>query len=188
MAHLAPPTPHHRHREQLLGLVLLLVGASMALLAVSAFTHSKVRPATVKPAASPAAQRSGTGHSRAANALRPGAQPTAAGAVAAGYQADPASVPLVVLQNTGDPRLAGIAAASFTSGGWTVTQTQSFNGDILSTAAYYDPAVAGAQVAAQRLQAQFPEIVRVRPKFEGMPRGPIVVVVTNDYSQRHTTS
>jgi hypothetical protein len=94
----------------------------------------------------------------------------------------------VVVQNTGDPELASSAAQSFASGGWTVTETSTFDGDILSTAAYYDPAIPGAQAAAEELRAQFTEIVRVRPKFVGLPSGPIVVVVTNDYSQVRTTS
>jgi hypothetical protein len=70
----------------------------------------------------------------------------------------------------------------FRQGGWTVTSTGDFQGDILSTAAYYDPSVTGAQAAAEALQSQFPAIKRVKERFGGLPGGPIVVVLTNDYS------
>jgi hypothetical protein len=42
--------------------------------------------------------------------------------------------------------------------------------------------VAGAQASAQALRAQFPAIKRVEPKFGSLPAGPIVVVLTSDYS------
>jgi ABC-type transport system substrate-binding protein len=95
---------------------------------------------------------------------------------------------LVVLDNTGRPELARAATDRFKQAGWTVTDTSTFDGDILSTAAYYDPSTAGAQAAAEALQAQFPEIQRVRPKFDGLGPGAIVVVLTYDYSDGQTTS
>jgi hypothetical protein len=100
----------------------------------------------------------------------------------------PASTPLVVLDNTGRPEEAGYATERFSRGGWTVTDTSTFEGDILSTAAYYDPDVPGARTAAEALQAQFPEIQRVRPKFAGLGSGPVIVILTYDYSQGRTTS
>lgn len=100
----------------------------------------------------------------------------------------PAGTPLVVLDNTGRPDLARSASHRFTQGGWTVTETSTFEGDILSTAAYYDPGTPGARMAAEALQRQFPEIQRVRPKFVGLGSGPLIVVLTFDYSQELTTS
>jgi hypothetical protein len=90
-------------------------------------------------------------------------------------------LPLIVLNNTSNTS-AGVAADRFSQAGWTVTDTSTFEGDILSTAAYYDPNVAGAQAAATELQQEFPAIHRVKPKFDGLPDGPIVVVLTSDYS------
>ena len=45
-----------------------------------------------------------------------------------------------------------------------------------------DPSVTGAQAAAEALQSQFPAIKRVKERFGGLPGGPIVVVLTSDYS------
>lgn len=89
---------------------------------------------------------------------------------------------LVVLNNTDQSSATAVAAERFRQGGWTVTDTSTFNGAILSTAAYYDPSVSGAQAAAEALQTQFPAIQRVKEKFSGLPSGPIVVVLTSDYS------
>ncbi|UQX89103.1 hypothetical protein M6D93_03650 [Jatrophihabitans telluris] len=68
------------------------------------------------------------------------------------------------------------------SAGWTATNGGAFQGDILSTAVYYDPNVTGAQQAAIALQAQFPAIKRVKQKFSGLPQGALVLVLTSDYS------
>lgn len=92
-------------------------------------------------------------------------------------------LPLVVLNVTNINHLAENAAQRFEAGGWTVTKFDSYTNDILSTAAYYDPDVPGAQTAAQALQAQFPAIKRVVPQFDDLAQfdSPIVVIVTNDY-------
>jgi hypothetical protein len=95
---------------------------------------------------------------------------------------------LTVLDSTGRPAVLRDAAQRFEQAGWTVEVTGTFAGDILSTAAYYDPASDGAQAAAEALQARFPAIRRVRPRFDGLPRGPIVIVLSYDYSRGQTTS
>ena len=92
------------------------------------------------------------------------------------------SVPLVVLNNTTIRGLAAQAADTFKAGGWTVTSTGNLTNDIVSTCAYYDPANYAAKAAALALQAQFPAIKRTEPKFAELPAGPIVVVLTPDYS------
>jgi hypothetical protein len=91
-------------------------------------------------------------------------------------------LPLVVLNNTTIQGLAKQAAQTFEAGGWTVTKYDNYTNDIISTCAYYDPAYPGAQAAATALQAQFPAIKRVQPKFTGLTAGPIVVVLTPDYA------
>ena len=100
----------------------------------------------------------------------------------ASSSAAPTRPPLIVLDSTGNPSLAQTAAARFRAGGWTVTSTAELTNDILSTVAYYDPAVPGAQSAAEQLQQQFPVIRRVVTRFAELPAGPIVVVLTSDYS------
>jgi hypothetical protein len=86
-----------------------------------------------------------------------------------------------VLNNTGKSGLAESAAQEFRSGGWTVTSTGNLVNNIISTCAYFDPTVAGAQAAAAALRAQFPAIKRVEPKFTPMPAGPVIVVLTSNW-------
>lgn len=94
----------------------------------------------------------------------------------------PGRLPLVVLNNTTTPGLAQQAKATFVAGGWTVASVGNLTNNIISTCAYYDPNYPGAQAAAAALQAQFPAIKRTAPKFAQLPAGPIVVVLTPDYS------
>lgn len=96
--------------------------------------------------------------------------------------ADPKSVPLVVLNNSTVSGLAERAAHEFEQGGWHVTRYGNLQNDILSSCAYYDPSAQNARAAAKALQQQFPAIDRVKPKFPELPAGPIVVVLTGDYS------
>ena len=59
---------------------------------------------------------------------------------------------------------------------------KAYDNQIVSTVAYYDPATPNAQAAATALKAQFPAIKRVVAKFAELPAGPLVVVLTSDYS------
>jgi hypothetical protein len=63
-----------------------------------------------------------------------------------------------------------------------VTSIGNLRNDIISTCAYYDPAASGARTAAAMLMRQFPAIKRTAPKFDGLPAGPVVVVLTPDYT------
>jgi hypothetical protein len=188
------------------GSLLLVLGLVLAVIAFTALSHPHGRRAgLLAPLASAPAVVPGT----AAAAQHPIASPSPVGGVTgngvtgngtagngtAGNgmapgagSGSPATIPVIVLDNTGRPALARGATALLEQAGWSVTDTSTFDGDILSTAAYYDPATAGAQAAAEALQVQFPEIQRVRPRFDGLPQGPIVVVLTYDYSRAKTTS
>jgi hypothetical protein len=92
------------------------------------------------------------------------------------------AVPLVVLNNSSVVGLAAQAAQQFESGGWSVTRIADLQNEILSPCAYYDPSATNARKAAKALQRQFPGIDRVKPKFPELPSGPIVVVLTADYT------
>jgi LytR cell envelope-related transcriptional attenuator len=92
------------------------------------------------------------------------------------------AVPLVVLNNSSVVGLAAQAAQQFESGGWSVTRIADLQNEILSPCAYYDPSATNAREAAKALQRQFPGIDRVKPKFPELPSGPIVVVLTADYT------
>ena len=80
--------------------------------------------------------------------------------------------------------LAKQASQAFQRGGWTVTASNNYQNDILSTCAYYDPSIAGAKAAARALQRQFPAIKRVEPQFAGLAswHSPIVVILTPDWT------
>jgi len=79
-------------------------------------------------------------------------------------------------------RTRDTARQQFEQGGWTVTSTGNITNDILSTCATYDPSDPANQAAALQLQQQFPAIKRVKERFSELPPGPIVVVLTTDYS------
>jgi hypothetical protein len=171
----------------------LVLGLVLAFVAYTALGHPHGRHAgLLGPLASAPAVAPGT----AAAAERPnGSQSPVTGGASHGTtssgsttSAGSSATPVIVLDNTGRPAVARGATERFEQAGWTVTDTSAFDGDILSTAVYYDPATAGAQAAAEALQVQFPVIQRVRPRFADLPRGPIVVVLTYDYSRGQTTS
>jgi len=162
--------------------VLAVLGLAVAVVAVIALQNPKGRQANrVSATVSSSAARSsgGASPSRMPSASRSGTSPTA---TSTSPSAATHPVPLVVLDTTGNPSLAGTAAARFRAGGWMVTSTDELTNDILSTVAYFDPASAGAQQAALQLQQQFPAIKRVVARFAELPAGPIVVVLTSDYS------
>ena len=193
MAHSAPPsippTGTRRPFEIFLGVAALVLGILLVIVAITALHHPKGRRAqpvtsiptnssddTAVPSASKTASKSPT-----ATTTKPTPTATATSSAPGTSASTSGTLPLVVLNNTSSTT-ATTAAGRFTAGGWTVTSTSTFSGDILSTAAYYDPDVPGAQAAALKLQQQFPAIQRVKEKFDGLPAGPIVVVLTSDYS------
>jgi hypothetical protein len=172
----------------LIGIGLGLIGVAVLVVAVialrspnghgtSADRATTRQPSTPTPprthrstaTSAPSKTVTGTTHARAA----PATHSSSAAAV---------KMPLVVLNNTRVPGLAALARSRFEAGGWTVTSTGNLVNNIVSTCAYYDPGLADAQAAAQALRAQFPAIKRVVVKFDGLPAGPIVVVLTSDYS------
>ncbi|MDP9093560.1 MAG: LytR C-terminal domain-containing protein [Actinomycetota bacterium] len=156
---------------------MALLGVGVLVIAVIALRHPGNRAATAgaltnhSTTAAPSSHSTTSAAARRTTAPRASAAPTSA-----------AKLPLVVLNNTSTSGLAQTAAARFQAGGWTVTGTGNLSGSIVSTCAYYDPNVSGANAAASALETQFPTIKRVAPKFSGLPAGPIVVVLTSDYT------
>ena len=175
-----------RRRERLAGSALALIGVAVLVVAVIALQHpsttaagaSAPRAATGAPATSRSPAPSTASQSVDATSTQR-ASPAATGSAA---PSGTARLPLVVLNNTTIRGLAEQASARFTAGGWTVTSYGNYQNDILSTCAYFDPSIAAAQSSAEALQAQYPTIKRVVAKFAGLPAGPIVVVLTPDYS------
>lgn len=184
MAHSAPPSGPRGRLEPILGVLLVVVGVAVAVLAVTALNHPNGRVAdraSQSVTASPSLSRSGSISSQAGSGSASAPSPTQSQVSSTSSPAGSGRLPLVVLNNTSQVS-AATAAERFRQGGWTVTDTSTFDGSILSTAVYYDPDVAGAQAAAEQLQQQFPAIKRVKPKFDGLPAGPVIVVLTSDYS------
>jgi hypothetical protein len=168
-----------RDRAASLGIVLL--GLVVLLVAVAALKHpqsSQAAPATPTPHTTTrtVAPSSPTVH-RSTSAPAPSSTKTSTAAL------PPATAtPLVIMNNTTTSGLAASAESRFEAAGWTVTSIGTMSNDIISTAAYYDPAVAGAKRAALALQKAFPVIKRVVPRFPELASGPVVVVLAWDYS------
>jgi hypothetical protein len=172
-----------QRRERLAGVALAVLGVGVLIIAVFALRspngHGNVAARGTTTTTKPATKTTpkSTTPKSTAPATTPRATPTPTTS-----QSAAGKLPLVVLNNTQVAGLADQARARFESGGWTVTSTGNLVNNIASTCAYYDPAVAGAEAAAQALQTQFPTIKRVAPKFAQLPAGPVVVVLTSDYS------
>jgi hypothetical protein len=162
------------------GAILAAAGLAVAIVAIVALNHPKGRQAanvSNLPSSSVAHSVSPSTSASKPKVTKPA--PTKSTTSSAQSNARPA---VLVLNNTSTANLASTAVGRFQQGGWTASNGGNFDGSILSTAAYYDPSVSGAQAAAQTLQRQFPAIQRVVPRFSGLPQGPIIVVLTTDYS------
>ena len=167
-----------RHqRERIAGILVVCLGLAVLAVAVVALRE-------------PNGHVSGSGATNVANGTRtstPASSPptspsTSASADQAPSLAELKAVPLVVLNNSTVAGLAEQASHDFEQGGWTVTHYDNLQNVIISTCAYYDPSAPHAKAAAKALQRQFPTIQRVKPKFPELPPGPIVVVLTGDYT------
>lgn len=180
-----------RHRDRFVGALIVLVGVGVLVLAVVALARAGDQPGS--DVSGPAVTLPAGSSSSASDSASPSGSPTpstssstATGSASSSATTSSAGVvgsqPLVVLNNTRVTDLASTVAATFTQGGWTVTDTGNLDADILSTCAYYDPDVPGAQAAAEALMAQFPKILRVKEKFGALPDGPVVVVIAADYT------
>jgi hypothetical protein len=92
--------------------------------------------------------------------------------------APPARVPVTVLNNSRITGLAARGAERFTAAGWPVAAVGNFRGRIPVTTVYYDP---GLEPAAREFAGAVEGVVRVRPRFEGLPARGVVVVLTREF-------
>lgn len=187
---LARQQARRHRRERLTGIALAVLGVVVLVVAIVAISEPKQtdssaavqRSSTAKittrtaapPTKSASKSRSSAPPAAASSSQRPSSSPSPA--------ADARAVPLVVLNNTTTAGLAKTAGARFRAAGWTVTDTGNLRNEIVSTCAYYDPSDPKAKTAAQALQQEFPTIKRVVQKFAELPAGPVVVVLTPDYT------
>jgi len=168
------------------GIAVAVLGVAVLVVAIIALRHPQGHTARAgAPTASPTRNTVTARPSSSSAAPSTPAPSTPSSPSTSASPSVPAGgkVPLIVLNQTSTIGLAAKAGATFQAGGWTVTSVGSLRNDVISTTAYYDPTVAGAQAAAEALQVQFPGIKRVLPKFAELPAGPIVVVLTSDYAQ-----
>ncbi|MGH3494614.1 MAG: LytR C-terminal domain-containing protein [Sciscionella sp.] len=184
-------TERRRRRERLAGLALALLGVLVLVVAIVALRDPKGHSPN---AGSTVPGTSGT-HSTSGKHSAPGTRTPSGGRTTPSTRSTPKTapgtdsasarkLPLVVLNNTTTTGLAEGAAERFRAGGWTVTKYANYQNNIISTCAYYDPDVTGAQASAEALRAQFPTIKRVLPQFSELSSygSPIVVILTPDYS------
>jgi LytR cell envelope-related transcriptional attenuator len=182
MAHAAPP-PRDRRRSQLIGAVLVVVGAVAAFIAVAGLRHPHGRQdgaaatteRTVTVSSSPGSTRfSSPSTSKTSSPSSQSSKTT--------ESSHPASqVGIYILNNSSRAGLAASVAAAMRAKGWTVVGTDNYSNDIISSCAYYNPSDSANLTAALSLQRQFPGIQRVRPRFPQLPSYPIVVVLNPDY-------
>lgn len=189
------PAPARR-REQIIGAVVVVVGVAVLVLSIVALVAAGsgpgsdvAGPAVTLPGGSGTASPTGAATSPSSTGSPAGSGTPTTSTSSSATTSPPnsptsaiGSQPLVVLNNTSESGLAQTAAATFTEGGWTVTDTANWSQSTISTCAYYDASVAGAEAAAQALMQQFPAIKRAVAKYGALPAGPVVVVLTNDYT------
>lgn len=149
-----------------------------------AVAPSPVEPAPVEPApGNPAAGAPAPGEPVRSAPVPPArTQPVGAGpGPAASGAGRPTSrvVPVTVLNNSHRTGLADRAAVRFERGGWPVSLTGNFRGQIPVTTVYYDP---GLEASARAFAAAFDGIVRVRPRFATLPARGVVVVLTREFA------
>jgi hypothetical protein len=181
-----------QQRERIAGLLVVGLGIAVLLVAVLALREPSGHVSTVahKSASSVAKQSGASPSSKSSTARRSATEARSTTSNSSSTSSTSSTrtgaaakaVPLVVLNNTTIHGLAAEAAQRFETGGWTVTSSGNLTNEILSTCAYYDDSDPQAKSAAEALMAQYPTIKRVQPKFPELPAGPVVVVLTPDYS------
>jgi hypothetical protein len=135
-------------------------------------------PASTAPATTAAPAPSGSG--RAGTAPPPTSHTTPVGGPTLGT----VRAPLTVLNNTTRAHLAEQAADLFRAGGWQVVKIGNFTGSIPSTTVYFTPDSTTEERAAQALARQFTGIIRVLPRYAGLPSSVhgVIVVLAPDWS------
>lgn len=86
--------------------------------------------------------------------------------------------PVGILNQTSINGLAAGAKERLEAGGWEVPSTGDFTGTVPETTVYYPD---GMKAAAEALSAQFPEIGRIQPSFDGLNQSRLVVILVEDY-------
>jgi LytR cell envelope-related transcriptional attenuator len=181
------PTPPSRRRfDRVGGSVLAVIGVVVAIVAIVALQHPNGRQAKPVSLKTSTSTVTATATKTTTNTPPPPSHPSTPISTPSGTPGSSTSsghpIPLLVLNTTSINGLGDTATQQFEASGWTVTNTENYSNDILSTCAYYDPSDPANQQQAEQLQQEFPAIKRVKERFPDLPAGPIVVALTSDYS------
>lgn len=176
MSHLAPDSPGRWGTDRIIGILLALLGVAVAVVALVALQRPAGRQAsratvTAPPVASSPPSSARSSSARASATSHAPTPPATARALS-----------VIVLNNSAPAGAEDVAKQQIEQAGWPVSQTGTLDNQILSTCVYYDPANAADLTAAQQLQQKYPAIKRVAPRFAGLPAGPLVVVLTSDFT------
>ena len=160
-----------------------VLGVVVLGVAVVALRHPDSSHAAAPPhATSSVSTHAAAGPSRRAASSTPAPTPLPGTTTSAAPQVDVRKTPIVIMNNTTTTGLAAGAKQRFESAGWTVSSIGTMSNNVVSTCAYYDPAVKGSRHVAKALRREFPTIKRVARRFAELPPGPVVLVLTWDYS------
>lgn len=152
------------------------VGSSaVAVLAVAALVGGLVAGFGRTPDGPRAALGPGPAASAVA-AAGPAEAPAASAPVSAAPQSAAKYGDVVVLDQGRTPAAARALVQKLGAGGWRVTGTGDFHGNVPATTVYHP---AGQEAAAKKLAAAFPEIRRVKPAFPGISQTKLVVIVVD---------
>jgi hypothetical protein len=172
--------------DRLVGVLLALIGVAVAIVALIALQRpggrqaGRVSATVTVPRSSPSGP---VGSARSTTPARSSTPPTSTSSTSASTpRAAADSLPIVVLNNSARSGAENVAKQQIEEGGWTVSSVGTLDDRILSTCLYYDPSNATDLAEAQRLQQQFSGIKRIAPKFSGLPAGPLVLVLTSDFT------
>ncbi|PSL02524.1 LytR cell envelope-related transcriptional attenuator [Haloactinopolyspora alba] len=86
--------------------------------------------------------------------------------------------PVGIANQTDVEGLEEYARDRLQDGGWEVPAVSGFEGNVPETTVYYPE---GQEEAAEALSAQFPEVGRIRPTFDGVNQTRLVIVLVDDY-------
>jgi cytoskeletal protein RodZ len=187
MSHAVPPADGRRSRLPILGAILVVFGVVLAVVAVVALNkpQGQSSPTGTRHTSGTGVPTANTGSASTStsppSSTSPAATPTDTISAASSPAAGTTEPSVAILNNTQVAGLAATAAADLRAGGWTVTSTDNYANNIVSTCAYYDPSDPANKAAALDMQKQYPWIRRVVARFPELPASPIVLVITAAY-------
>jgi len=171
------------------GAALSVAGVALGIVVLHWVTEPPSRPASAVsglPAATAGQQAVPSSSPTVVPSPRPAPSPAPSSAPSPAPTVPPAAspsppsliVPVTVLNNSRRTGLAARGAARAQAAGWPVALVGNFRGRIPVTTAYYDP---GLEASARALAHDVDGVVRVRPRFAGLPARGVVLVVTREF-------